>query len=581
MASLAQKSGAALKVALYARYSSDVQNDQSIEDQYSELEKAAKRLGLVLDKSHYYSDRARSGSSLFDRPGITRELLNAAKAKQFGGVLIEATDRLSRNRADLFWLVEQFKFNEIKIFTPSGEVNDLQLTFDGYQNADFIAKLAQRVRRGHDGIARQGLIPGRAAYGYDCVDGKPGAKVINKQQAKVLVRIFTEYASGKSPRQIAADLMANKIASPSGTPEWNYQSIVGGSGKKRGLIFNQLYLGVYLKNRYYNIKNPATGKTISRKGSADDLITAQVPHLRIIDQKLWDAAHAVRSERSSKKLASGGEQRAVISRKPHLLAGLLRCGTCNGKMIVNFSDRNGRKGVCCSAAHKGQCDHSKTYSLVKLTDLAVDSMCSHLTDPEFLKEKARAKTVEFARLEKESRGARAEAQKQFDRLDVQIKKLVKLIDEEDDLPKELLASLKAKEIERKGLEERLRLLGAESNVTTLHPHTIKAFGRSIETLHAKLKRSPEDEECRMAFGNIIDSIIVHPTGFSAPYDISLYARLSAIMGVDLFPTPRTTQEIVAAEGFPGVLTKAGLIHQPRLYKHGADLVLLGRWKSAA
>ena len=175
-------------------------------------------------------------------------------------------------------------------------------------------------------------------------------------------------------------------------------------------------------------------------------------------------------------------------------------------------------------------------------------MCTHLTNPDFLKEKARAKTVEFVRLEKANSGARQAAVKQHDRLNSQIAKLVRMIDEEDDMPKELLASLKAKEIERRGLEERIRLLSAESNVTTLHPHTLKAFGKNIETLHAKLGRNSNDPECRTAFGNILDCVLVHPTAYDAPYDISLYARLSAIMGGDLFAAPRSTQEIVAAEG---------------------------------
>jgi site-specific DNA recombinase len=331
---------------------------------------------------------------------------------------------------------------------------------------------------------------------------------------------------------------------------WNFQSIVGGAGKKRGMIHNQLYVGVYLKNRFFNVKNPATGKVITRKADPDDLITAQVPHLRIIDQKLWDAAHKLRIERGNKKFGSSGQvQRAVVPRNQYLLAGLLKCGECNGGMIITASDRQGIKRVACSAAHNRQsCKHAKTYRLDKLTAVAVDNMCTHLTDPEFIKERARAKTVEFARLEKENSGAKQAAQKQFDRIDMQIKKLVRLLDEEEDMPKELLASLRAKEIERKGLEERIRLLAAESNVTTLHPNVINAFGKSIETLHAKLKRNPNDPECRMAFGNIIDGIIVHPTGYDAPYDISLYARLSAVIGVELFPVPRTTKEIVAAEG---------------------------------
>jgi site-specific DNA recombinase len=175
---------------------------------------------------------------------------------------------------------------------------------------------------------------------------------------------------------------------------------------------------------------------------------------------------------------------------------------------------------------------AKTYNLDKLTALAIDSMCTHLTNPDFLKEKARAKTVEFARLEKANSGARQAAVKQHNRLDSQIAKLVRMIDEEDDMPKELLASLKAKEIERRGLEERIRLLSAESNVTALHPHTLKAFGKNIETLHAKLGRNSNDPECRTAFGNILDCVLVHPTAYDAPYDISLYARLSAIMGGD-------------------------------------------------
>ena len=367
----------ATRAALYARFSSDVQKDRSIADQFSDLEKAARRFGFTLDKRHYYSDRAQSGSSLFDRPGLTRNLIGDSAKHEFDIVLVEATDRLSRSQSDLFWLSDRFKFDNVKLFTPNGEVTDMQLTFDGHSNADMIRKLAVRVKRGHDGIAREGLIPGRCAYGYDLVEHKPGVKVINRDQAKIVVRVFEEYVSGKSPRAIAADLMRDKIPSPSGTAHWNFQSIVGGMGKKRGLIHNQLYIGVYLKNRFFNVKNPATGKVVTRKADPDDLITAQVQHLRIIEQKLWDAAHKLRNARGNKKFgASGQVQRAVVPRNQHLLAGLLRCAECNGGMIVTASDRNGLKRVACSAAHNRQsCKHAKTYNLDKLTALAIDSMC--------------------------------------------------------------------------------------------------------------------------------------------------------------------------------------------------------------
>jgi site-specific DNA recombinase len=132
---------------------------------------------------------------------------------------------------------------------------------------------------------------------------------------------------------------------------------------------------------------------------------------------------------------------------------------------------------------------------------------------------------------------------------VQIDRLVAAISDTDEPVPAIMASLKAKEIERVGLEERIRLLGAETNVTTLHPNTLTAFGKSVEKLHASLtKGSDAPPEACAAFRNVVDSIVVHPTEYRKPYEVSVYGRLSAIMGVDLFPTIRSNQEILAGEG---------------------------------
>ena len=82
--------------------------------------RAARRFRFKLNKSLYLSDRAQSGTSLFDRPGLTRQLLGASAKHEFDIVLAEATDRLSRSQADLFWLADCFRFDSVKIFTPAG-----------------------------------------------------------------------------------------------------------------------------------------------------------------------------------------------------------------------------------------------------------------------------------------------------------------------------------------------------------------------------------------------------------------------------------------------------------------------------
>jgi site-specific DNA recombinase len=320
-----------------------------------------------------------------------------------------------------------------------------------------------------------------------------------------------------------------------------------------------LYIGVYVKNRYFNIKNPGTGKTITRPAEADELITTLVPDQRIIDQELWDAAHALRKARSSAKFGKSGYMRASVPRKQHLLSGLLCCGECNGPMSITASSRKGQRVSCSAAYNTGSCKHGKTYDLGKLAAFAVENMDEHLTNPEFLKERAAEKVRDYARLEKENSGARREAEKKFDRLTIKIAKLVRMTvdDDQDDVPEEVRDQLKAMHTERKGLATRIELIKAESNDTALHPQAIKAFAKSVETLATKLKRHPDDDECRIAFGNIIGSVVVHPTANGEPYDISLYARLSAIMGgIDLFSAPRTTKEIVAAQGYPRVSVPA-------------------------
>lgn len=132
-------------------------------------------------------------------------------------------------------------------------------------------------------------------------------------------------------------------------------------------------------------------------------------------------------------------------------------------------------------------------------------------------------------------------------LEIQIARLVAAISDSDEPLPALLEALKARETERVGLEERLRQIKA-SNVVTLHPNVLKDYRANVEKLHEALVRHPDSQENRFAFRNMIDSIVVHPTGYREPYEVSVFGRLASIMGLDLFPTVRSNKEILAEEG---------------------------------
>jgi site-specific DNA recombinase len=571
-----------LRAALYARFSSDVQKDRSIEDQYSDLEKAAKRLGLSLDPRHYYADRGVSGSSLFERPGLTRDLVQAAARGDFDAILVEATDRLSRDQADLFWLAKRFRFYNLALFTPMGEVSDMQLTFDGHSNQDFIKKLAQRVKRGQDAITREGKVAGSVSYGYDLVPGQPGVRVINEAQAAIVRRIFTEYANGSTPRKIVAGLKRDGIPSPTGAPVWNYQGIVGADSKATGsgLIHREMYRGKIVRNRFKNVKNPDTGKILKRPGDPDDVTVIDAPHLRIVSDELWSAAHSVREQRRMKANPNGTMQKAFIARKPHLLAGLIKCASCGGPMPIVSTTLGGRI-ACVNSVRSGTCDHGKSYSLQTITGEVVAKVEQELTDPEFLKRRVKARAQELAKQQKEGSAERQNVERQLDRLNVQIARLVEVLTDGDMPVAEIKDKIKAKEAERVSLKERLRLLSDQGNVVSLQPAAMTAFGKSIETLMELLKRNSEDPRCRMAFGNIIDCVLVHPTPKKQPYDLSLYARVSAIGNLNLFPAERSHEKIVAEEGVNRLFTTGNAVTSDLPQANNAQaVVLLGRWTAS-
>jgi hypothetical protein len=53
---------------------------------------------------------------------------------------------------------------------------------------------------------------------------------------------------------------------------------------------------------------------------------------------------------------------------------------------------------------------------------------------------------------------------------------------------------------------------------------------------------------RASFRTVFDRFAVHPTKARHPYAVTPYARLSVIMGIELFPKMRSAEEMLAEQG---------------------------------
>ena len=92
------------RAVIYARYSSELQSEHSIDDQLALCKEYAEREGWVLQD--IYTDYALSGANM-RRPGL-QALVEAARAGEFDIVLTEALDRLSRDQEDTAGLHKRF-----------------------------------------------------------------------------------------------------------------------------------------------------------------------------------------------------------------------------------------------------------------------------------------------------------------------------------------------------------------------------------------------------------------------------------------------------------------------------------------
>jgi site-specific DNA recombinase len=86
-----------MRCAIYARYSSDLQRESSIEDQIRKCREFADRQGWTVLENYVRSDQAISGAALPGRDALQSRVEDAKrKPRPFDCLLVEDTSRLAR-----------------------------------------------------------------------------------------------------------------------------------------------------------------------------------------------------------------------------------------------------------------------------------------------------------------------------------------------------------------------------------------------------------------------------------------------------------------------------------------------------
>lgn len=282
------------------------------------------------------------------------------------------------------------------VTVAEGEISELHIGLKGTMSALYLKDLAQKTHRGLEGRVRDGKSAGGISYGYRArrelrPDGTitTGERLIDPEQAAIVTRIFTEYASGLSARAIAAALNDEGIASPDsgkGDGTWGPSTISGNWKRGTGILNNELYIGRLIWNRQHFVKNPVTQKRQARPNPPEDWILEEVPELRIISDDLWQATKdrqgAIRADMNPAGVQSTRPRPERARRPEYLFSGLVKCGCCGASYTLINKTRYG----CAAPRTKGDaiCTNRATILREEVENRVLDGLREKLLHPELI-----------------------------------------------------------------------------------------------------------------------------------------------------------------------------------------------------
>lgn len=343
------------KAAIYARFSSDNQRDESIDAQIRAIEEYANRNHYDIVK--VYTDRAKSAIS--DKRPEFQKMIQDSSCELFEVVIVHKLDRFSRDKYDSATYKRKLKQNGVKLVSVTENLDDspesviLESLLEGM--AEYYSKnLAREVMKGMKENAYQckhtgGLPP----LGYD-VDPSTKQYVINETEAAVVKMIFSMYLDGYGYNKIIDALNAKCYKTKLGKPF--------GKNSIHDILRNEKYCGVYVFNKTAS-KN-AFGK---RNGHAvkddEDVIRIDGGMPAIISTEDFQK---VMEKMKANKRAPG----AYKAKESYLLSGLIVCGECLKNHGHDFAmmgnsrsiGRNKMKYVsyrCGNRDNKKNCDNTE------------------------------------------------------------------------------------------------------------------------------------------------------------------------------------------------------------------------------
>jgi site-specific DNA recombinase len=359
----------ALRVAVYARYSSDNQRDESIDAQIRACKYFAQKSNYAIVKT--YIDKAKSGTTVKGRTEFLQMIDDSDKGI-FDIVVVHRLNRFGRDGLDTLKYKKILEKNGIALVSvtekldnsPEGKLMLMVLT--GI-NEFYSANLSNEVMKGMKENAFKCVhTGGKPPLGYD-VDPDTKKLIINENEAKIVRIIFEMYADGKGYNQILNHLNGLNYKTKRGQPF--------GKNSLYSILHNEKYVGNFIFNK--SSSAAADGTRNSHKYKPDDeIIRIEGGCPAIVDREIFDKVQL----KTTANLKGAGRFKA---KETYLISPVVYC-ECGRKMVGNTRMAGRGKSKyssyrCASKVQHQGCDNKelrKEYADNYVLDMLYENLFS-------------------------------------------------------------------------------------------------------------------------------------------------------------------------------------------------------------
>lgn len=364
----------------YSRYSSALQNQQSIERQQENIGRFCDRNDFTVIKQ--YTDEAKTGKTIAGRRDFKR-MLKDARAGGCDVIVVEDWKRFGRNMREsmtMFWEMEDA---DVDVVSSVGDNHPLMRMFGMYQaEADNVER--GRITRDNMKLSvSKGVAIGVPPFGYKKVPivkdesgNKTGGNlIINEDERKATESIFKFYLDGLGTSRVTDKLNALGIK-PRRSSKWLTSSV-------RDILRNPVYTGslVFLK----------------KGNKPDDWMWVHDQHPAYVSMDDWKY---IQSRMDDNDTANNKGKPATGL---HLLSKFIYCGSCGSTFSHNARKHEKDVYICSSVRYgnRSNCPSSPRLNARRLEaatlELLANEILSESAMSEFLKNQSNEDAYEEQR----------------------------------------------------------------------------------------------------------------------------------------------------------------------------------------